>query len=256
MPLTLKVKSTDDVVKRQRETTAQRVIECFRLPDRRLLCFLDDEEWQSIQDEAGVANRGFYRLVTSPDSFWLNAPLYIAERLFVHCQPAFDDFIYLHGSTCSSDVGLTMTLAHELQHAFQHSEQTQLWAANSVVLALSRTTISAMRLTWCDVPIEREARIVSKRIAEQLFGAELVRQHIDGKISEFVTPGDASDWECIRELATSTPYDLARETKLFFPTLKDHRRELERALRECQSESPDFALVNLDALFGGTGERL
>jgi len=249
------VKATDDAAKHQRNATAQRVIECLRhqLPNRRLLCFLDDEEWRSFKDENGVANRGFYQPVTVPDSFWRNAPLYITERLVVDRRPAFDDFIYLHGSTCSSAMGLTMTLAHELQHFIQHSQQTRLWAANSLIPRLNRTTIRALGLRWCDIPHEREARIVSKRTAEQIFGAELVEQYIDDKIREPVTECDAADWECIRELATSTPYDLAFATKLFFPRLKGHRHELERTLREFQSEYADSPGVDLDALLSGAG---
>jgi hypothetical protein len=168
-------------------------------------------------------------------------------------HPVFDDLIYLHGSTCSSDMGLTMTLAHELQHFIQHSERTQLWAANSLIPKLKKTTVMALGLRWCDIPHEREARIVSKRIAEQIFGAELVRQYIDGKITESVTECDAADWECIRGLATSTTYDLASATKLFFPRLRDHKPELERTLRGFQFEDPDFPRVDLEALLSGVG---
>ena len=82
-------------------------------------------------------------------------------------RPAFDDFIYLHGSTCSSAMGLTMTLAHELQHFIQHSQQTRLWAANSLIPKLKKATIRALGLRWCDIPHEREARIVSSRYLER-----------------------------------------------------------------------------------------
>lgn len=251
---TLHAKSADAAVKRRRELLARRVVDCLHeLPNRRLLCFLDDEEWQSFKDVTGVANRGFYRPIKVPDPSWRrwNTPLYIVERLMVDNHPVFDDFIYLHGSTWSSDIGLTMTLAHELQHFIQHSEQAKLWAANSLIPKLKKATIRALGLRWCDIPHEREARIVSKRTAEQIFGAELVRQYIDGKIAEFVTECDAADWECIRGLATSAAYDLARATKLFFPRLRDHKPELERTLRGFQSEDPGFPQVDLEALLSG-----
>jgi hypothetical protein len=44
--------------------------------------------------------------------------------------------------------------------------------------ALSRRLVH-LGLRWCDIPHDREARIVSKRTAEQVFGAELVRQYIE-----------------------------------------------------------------------------
>jgi len=146
-----------------------------------------------------------------------------------------------------------MTLAHELQHFIQHSDQIHLWAANSLVPKLKKTTLRTMGLRWCDIPHEREARIVSKRIAEQVFGAELVRQYIDDKITKFLTESDADDWECIQGLTASTPYDLARATKLFFPRLKGHRLELQQTLEELQSNCPDFPRVDLEALLSGAG---
>jgi hypothetical protein len=253
MPLTLTVKSTDVAAKRQREVTAHCVVDCLghELPDRRLLCFLDDEEWQSFKDKKGIANRGFYSPVTATDRLWRGAPAYIREIVFTDGL-GFDDFIYLHGSTCSSELGLTMTLAHELQHFFQHNEQAQLWAANNLIPNLAKT-VSSLGLR-CDIPREREARIVSKRAAEQIYGVELVRQYISGKIVEHVTEGDAADWECIRGLATSIPYDLARETKLFFRRLKHYRSELEQILRNCKAEYRTYPDVDLDALLSETGE--
>ena len=253
MPLTLNVKSIDGTEKRQREAVAHRVVDClgFCLPNRQLLCFLDDEDWWALKEESGIDNRGFYSPVTADDPVWRNAPGYILEHVFVNRIPAFHDFIYLHGSSCSSDLGLTMTLAHELQHCLQHDEQTPLWAANTLIPNLCRATGNPPGLRWCDIPLEREARIVSKRTAEQLFGADRVRVHIDAMIAKRVTVGDAADWECIRGLATSIPYDLARETKLFFQSLKDYRSELEDVLRDLQSGDPDFADLDLDRLIMG-----
>lgn len=102
MPLALCVKSIDNAAKLQRRASAQRAVECPRhqLPDRRLLCFLDDEEWQALKHEYGAENRGLYTPV-APDLFWRTAPYYVLERLSVDGR-FFDDFIYLHGSTCSS----------------------------------------------------------------------------------------------------------------------------------------------------------
>jgi hypothetical protein len=250
MPLTLIVKSTDNALKAQREAAADRVLASLgcQSPDPRLLCFLDDVEWQAFKAANGVANGGFSAHVKPIDPLWRIAPPYILDRIFVSSVQVVDDFIYLHGSTCATDVGLTMTLAHELQHFIQRTAHRTLWAANTLIPNLPKSVIEHLGLRWCDVPHEREARIVAKRIAEVLFGADAVRQHIDGRIAERVNEKDATDWECIRGLSTSPPFDLEQETTLFFPRLRDYKAHLQSALRHFQSTDPDFADVDLEAL--------
>jgi hypothetical protein len=248
------VKSNDVAVKAQREAAGERVITSFgNLPDLRLLCFFDDIDWQLFKDRFGRANRGFYGPLTEgPLPEWSD---YLRQQIFVPMQApklAFDHVIYLHGSTCSNVKGLTMTFAHELQHFAQHSNSLKLWAANSLVPNLPKHVIDALGLRWCDIPHEREARIISKRIAEQLFGAEAVAEFIDAKIAECLAT-DGDDWKCIQGLVTSTVFDLASETKLFFPRLKDYRQDLEKALCDCQKESdPDFEGIDLGALLSGS----
>jgi hypothetical protein len=80
-----------------------------------------------------------------------------------------------------------------------------------------------------------------------------VLKHIDGKIAERLTESDAADWECIRGLSASAPFDLANETRLFFPRLRNYRAQLESALRHFQSGDPDFADIDLDALLAAPG---
>jgi hypothetical protein len=54
-----------------------------------------------------------------------------------------DDLVYLYGSTCANDVGLTMTLAHEIQHAIQHAKMREVWAVNGLLPQLTRDFVSA-----------------------------------------------------------------------------------------------------------------
>jgi hypothetical protein len=248
MPPAVKVKSADDTVRKQREEAAQHVIAHFgdRLPDFRLMCFFDDEDWQALKGPGMAANRGAY--------IRKNYPLWQEACRFVSGLAGFDHFIYLHGSTCLNEVGLTMTFAHELQHFVQCGTVPRLLAVNSLALValqnLDRLDLEALGLRTCDIPVEREARIVAKRVAENLCGVEMVRQYIDAKLAEFVTRQDAADWDCIRGLVASAPYDLAVETKLFFPRLRNCRSALERE----QANDPDFKGIDLDALLKGTGE--
>jgi hypothetical protein len=247
-------KGDDQADKRRREVAALRVLDRFglRFPDCRLLCFLDDEDWWQFKAENGIANRGFYSRVRARDRDWQIAPTYILEELFPHGAVAFDGLVYLHGSTCSDDIGLTMTLEHELQHFVQRTTQTRLWAANTLVQDLTKSAISELGLKWCDVPHEREARIVSKLTAQTLFGDQAVLHYIAAKIAEHLTPEDTDDWTCIKALDTSSRYDLASETKLFFLRLRNYRQQLQAALQRFQSIDPDFAGIDLDALLSGT----
>jgi hypothetical protein len=255
VPPTIKVKSADEVVRKQRESTAERVVVHFgnSLPALPLLCFFDDEDWQALKVEEGVANRGFYSPIRPGGLWW--PPDYLAECFFVDGRLAFEHLIYLHGSTCSSELGQTMTFAHELQHFIQYSTMRQVWAANRLAYAALRCMeprqFKTSGLRACDIPHERQARIVAKGAAESLFGANIVNQYIEAKRTERVTEQDAADWECIRGFVASTPYDLAAETKLFFQRLKPYRPELERSLRDFHGDDPDIKEVDLDALLSG-----
>jgi hypothetical protein len=128
-----------------------------------------------------------------------------------------------------------------------------LWAANTFIYDFFKSArYAALGLKTFSFPHEREARVVSKRTAENLFGAEVVRQYIDTKIAECVNAGDAADWEFVQGIDTSIPYDLAGETKLFFQQLKPYRPELEKQLQTEVNDS-HFKSVDLDTLFDGPG---
>jgi hypothetical protein len=145
-----------------------------------------------------------------------------------------------------------MTVAHELQHCIQHTSVPHLWAASALIPQLSKSAIKTLGLRWSDVPHEREARIIAKKIAQGLFGEERVMQHIVTKAREFVTADDAADWDFIGRIDTSAPYDLALETALIFPKLRSCRRELEKVLKELSVIDPHFKQVDLAALFDAT----
>src|ERR1700683_3511799 len=109
MPPTVTVKSTVPGVRTQREAAAQRVLAHFgiQLPDVNLLSFFDDEDWHALKEEIGASNRGVYTDIRRGGTVWSRAPQYLTDLLVVDGQLAFDRFIYLHGSTCLKEVGLT-----------------------------------------------------------------------------------------------------------------------------------------------------
>lgn len=197
-----------------------------------------------------AANRGVYMRRDSSPAEWQEACTFIGSL------PDFDNLIYIHGSTCSKEVALTMTLAHELQHFVQYGTAPRLFAENTlayVTLAnLGRSDFDALGLRACDVPHEREARIVAKRVAESLLGAEVVRQHVDAKMAEFVSEQDAADWDCIQRLDSSAHYDLAAETMVFFRRLTSCRSAIEQELSLFRANDPGFWDIDLDALLGAS----
>ena len=253
MPVTIEIKTDQASIQTALDSAVHRVLDQFanQFPDFNLLCFFDDDDWQPLKDMMGPATRGFYAPIKEqPFECW---PSYLTERIFVvdpnsHQQKrTFDHLIYVFGSTCVDEIGLTMTFAHEVQHFLQYGYEHTLWAENSLLPHLPKEVIGLIRLKWFDIPIEREARVAAKRIAEDLFGADQVRLFIDRRIGESVTAEDAEDWKLIQLMDPLVPYNLANETRAVFQRVKHYRPELEAILRELRNDE-DFKDMDLDTL--------
>ncbi len=254
MPVTLVVKANDAATKTQREATARRVLDYFggNLPGSRMLVFLDNEDPPLLRHIHGPANRGVYGAIhdRTPLADW---PYDVTEAIYpdggfsVFRARVVDDLVYLYGTTCLDEVGLTMTLAHELQHSIQHNNARELWAVNSLIPNLSKSVVEKMKLTWADIPTEAEARIVSKTAAESLFNGERVRRYIDDKIAQHVSDEDVADWHYVRGVSASV-IDLEGATKTILGRLREHKSELE-ALLAANRFSPDYADIQLDRYF-------
>ncbi|SRR5713226_944275 len=264
MPVEIEVNSSDQSMKDQRKALAMRVRDYFGsclLSSRKLLCFLDESDPPELRAKYGPDNRGFYgpihgRFIRDSETL-TDVPDYVTACIFPDdgvSDPPFprviDELIYLYGSTCADEVGLAIILAHELQHAIQHANVRKLWAVNGLVFNLDRNVFDALKLRWANIPTEREARIVSKRMAVHFFGEKRVLQYIDEKIAENVTEPDAADWRFVRTLQPSSTVDLDAETKQLFSRLRVHKAELEAILQEKKGASdPDFLDVDLKEYF-------
>lgn len=252
MPVTLRVKSDDPAVKRQRETTARQVIGYFGdgLPPTRLLCFLDDSDEARIRGE-----RGRYEPINDGTPL-AHLPEYVSDHIYVDDGKSFlyprviDGLILLYGSTCANEIGLSMTLAHELQHTVQQRNSRQLWAVNGLVHHVGKEVFETLKMTWADIPIEREARIVAKRVAVHIFGEKMVTQFIEETIWEHASDGDFSDWQFIHDLRTTDSVDLLAETRRLFQRLQDYRPELESGLRKRRErDQANFGDIDLEHFF-------
>jgi hypothetical protein len=248
MSITVKVKAKDEAAKILREKAAQHVVSHFGLclPASRVLCFLDDEDPSSLKQAFGATNRGLSGTVKDGDdlSVW---PDYVQKCMRVGGVLLIDQLIYLYGSTCSDEVAITMTLAHELQHAIQHDRERKVWAVNSLIRHLP-TAVDGLKLEWADIPIERDARIVAKRVALDLHGEKAVRSYIDRRSAESVEPHDVADWRFVRELSSSSSVDLVVATHRLFHRLTAYRADVEDALRQSKND-PDFNDIHLDEFF-------
>ena len=261
MLIIVEVKHPDLREKLVRQADALRVIGRFRslpagLP---LLVFFDDADSAFFRKELGEQNRGFFKpLKGTQTGAW---PQYLKDHLVAYGSfqnPAtwlFDTVIYLHGTTCDDPVGRVMTFAHELQHFVQYGFSRDVWAASELLKPL---------LPAFEIPIEREARIVSKCIAEDLCSPEAVKQYIDRRINAAETrltllmaddplntdkiknwKDEVDDWRFIQQLDAPVFYDLAARTKLAFNNFPERRDEFEKqrqAREKCDDPGPPHEL--------------
>ena len=210
----------------RREEAARRVLLAFgQLPSRRLLCFFDDQDCWTFKDENfgfGKGNRGLSGPVTNPADLegW---PFDVTYRLYPayssnENEPAFDFVTYLHNSSCEDPVGMTMTFAHELQHFVQWATMPAVWEANERFKSwrLGREVGFGSH----ELPIEKEARIVSKRIGIRIHGREAVARYIEQNIARPANDLDGRNWRFIETLDVSKPSDVEVETLLFDDELK------------------------------------
>jgi hypothetical protein len=229
------------------------------IPEHRVLCLLDGVDCQYLKDESGGVNRGgcFHDPQPEVRQHVLDRLQELGESAL---KAAYQTLIYLHGSTCTTDAGLSMTLAHEYQHVKQSIGMRPVFVA-SFLMGRCDELVSARALIWSDVPHEREARIVSKRVAEKVVGADVVRTYIDERITNAVSNMnaavnerdknrwrvDAADWLFIQRVDAGVNYDFARETEELYPTLRLFKRALENT-RDCH---PELGVVDLEPLFRG-----
>lgn len=197
----------------------------FDLPAGRLCRYFADFDDPCLitNPRFGQHFRGFHATVAAKEEF----PQYLRD-CFLHpletftmreTSPtfdemvAFDTLIYLRPSTCDDSVGLVECYAHELQHFVQRGRAPRLHAVNAVLYEnLKRLEPMA---TVVDIPTEREANIISKRIAESICGAEAVKAFAETQVRLMEGLGESEQrdrWIFFRDTPSSTPFDLLEAT--------------------------------------------
>jgi hypothetical protein len=239
----------DPALKKHREDLCSRVRiffdDHFQITSPpRVICIFDDQDYGYLKQEfGGTANRAVHWPIRGQRiSLW---PRHVQDVIAEpdeetgNCAWPFASVVYLHGSTCDSDIGLTLSFAHELQHFLQYVQEWPIWALNFLLIRLGSDEFK----NYWDFPIEIQARVTSKRVAEELHGKAAVREFISGRIADHITDNDAEDWKYIQSVDTSIEYPLAAATK---PLVQRYRAQLESA-RQRYGDQPGFAGLDVGA---------
>src|ERR1700722_5590032 len=132
-------------IRAHREELAKQVCSYFesdsRIPgEMRTICYLDDRDVPRLKELwGGHSNKGVHWPIRGsglngwPQDMWNTLG---GDPISGDVSWPFDSVIYLHGSTCEIGVQLVMTLAHELQHFLQFSDNRQLWAIHILIAKL------------------------------------------------------------------------------------------------------------------------
>jgi hypothetical protein len=215
--ITIHVSSEIPALEANRRGVAGRVRDYFKqnfqVPDQKVLCyFADDDSPQWF----GPENRGFHYLIEGGLGGWPADVQSVAARV---CP---DSIVYLQGSTCENDLGLTMTFAHELQHFLQAWNHRDAWAMDGLLRQLVPN--ESLSAEW-ETPSETEARIVAKKVATFLFGQESVRNYITERIGAPLSVRDGQNWEFIQALDLLAKYSFLDKTKFL---IQRHKTDLKR----------------------------
>lgn len=250
--IVLHIEAADSEVGKRREELARNVRSYFLvdLPtpaEKRTICYLDNQDRAWLKQLwGGESNRGVHwpirgqGLCDWPQDMWNTiAPV---DELSGKISWPYDSVIYLHGSTCANEVQLAMTLAHELQHFCQYGNHPQLWALNFLLSKLPYLPTNELK-HWYHLPVEREARIIAKRITESIFGKEVVAEHVKKMERMGTSFEDIADWMFIDSLDSGETYDLKAATACL---VGRHRPGLEELQRGVFAEDSDFGVVNLN----------
>lgn len=207
----------------------QEVESHFVFPEKRLCRHFAIHEDETL-NKMGKYYRGFHAPISSRS----NLPIYLLHSFFRPYEEisindpfeetiAFDNLVYIRDTTCKEGgIGFVTTYAHELQHFIQYGFTPKLSQVNFVLY--ENLKLYEPNAIATDIPHEREANIVSKRIAEQMFGIAAVETYAENQILFMEEEGEKEQrdrWLFFRNVPSSINYDLVRETLPFIEKYKN-----------------------------------
>ena len=226
-----------------------------------MLVFLDDAVAAEIRNTIGHENRGFF-IPTNERTFRdLPFPPYVSLEIrrrsgSYSFEFPFTGMVYIHGDVCDEEPALVMTLAHELRHFVQYAKTQTTWAWNTILMRCGNL-INSEGLSWCDIPIEVEARMKAKQVHQDIFGIDETERYIVRRQECATTPRDVLDWKFIQGLDPLVSYDCDLETRLIFQRLcrnEDYCSEIKRNLR-LSLGNPEFDCLVLEELIGNPDKK-
>lgn len=178
----------------------------MRLPATRVCRYFADRDDAYLTSMYGAHFRGFQ----VPYAARRALPLYLINCFFHPFDPftqetdtkiAFDHLIYIRNNICDDHTGLVTTYAHEWQHVIQHETAPRLLTVNQILCQnLRRIEPTAIAI---DLPIKREANVVSKRVAEAVCGADAVHKFAEEQVRRMHEMGEheqESRWIFFRDV--------------------------------------------------------
>jgi hypothetical protein len=104
---------------------------------------------------------------------------------------------------------------------------------------------------WWDLPIEKDARVVAKAVAEAIFGALAVETFLRERAESAITEEDGKDWLFVLDIDSSAPYSFIAETRQF---VRAYVRELKQIQEKPEWQNrPDFQKLNFAVIAGEIG---
>lgn len=207
-----------------------------------VICLIDDKDYVLAKE----GQKGFFSPVELPGvryqipGYFLDSVVEFNLRSMT-AERRHDALIYIHGSTSSSEVGLTLTLAHEIQHFVQYATNRSTWVTDKLLQKLRITHEEEFRQS-VDFPIEREARVVSKRVAIEMHGREAVEGFIRQERAKRITEKDVLDCDFLLSSEADLPYNATKATGTL---VERFRSELIALQAQNWSDFPEVKSLNL-----------
>jgi hypothetical protein len=185
----------------------------FQFPADKCYCYFAVKDDEYFTAKIGRYYRGFH----FPKSSIGEVPAYARGRYLPPDTPPHDHFVYIRNSTCLDPTACAVTYAHEMQHIVQHDRFPKLAEANWVLYDNLATFEPGA--TEVDIPVEVDANIVSKHVAEKLCGVESVRKFAEQQVRLMRDQGTVAAaaaqevrWEYFLNTPSATAYDFVDAT--------------------------------------------
>ncbi|HEV2298458.1 MAG TPA: hypothetical protein VGR72_08075 [Candidatus Acidoferrales bacterium] len=192
------------------ESSCRDVLNLFCLPDRRILCGFDSKGELSFE-HLGYGNARAFHTPTNGFNSW---PVFL-ENVRCDDEGPVDSLIYVRLVPPTDDALIfAVTFAHELQHFVQAWQSPKFYAASGFLSEnLPSFDLGANAFETWRVPIERDAMIRSKQVAEAKFGRAFVAARVHSLIADGTSLLEVEEWKYFESLSPESVCDWQNETR-------------------------------------------